>query len=235
MKKLVISLFIFIIGLISSVAQSSANLIEQRKAELKNLENADLPDKEKRERMKEIDNFYKPLIEVAIKNEGSTTPTSTSQKGIGTSLVFNNPNGGSVQSNNYSIEKTAQAYATIAYANAYSELVTAVANNITTDGTGKIETTVDLYNQGFEGAFFNRYKNQKINVTITGNNGYVKTFSISANSVQYIRLLPGIYKVSAQGERDSRPGEKIITVDGLKDFRGDDNKDYDFGANVGRS
>lgn len=236
MKKLVISLFIVGFVSISINAQiSSENLIKERKNELKALENADLPDKEKAQRMKEIDKLYKDLIAKAIEAETPSLPSPSEKTKLGTELVLNSPNGIFKSKNYRNPKESAEAYALVADANSRSQMMNAVANSISTDN-GKIEATNDPYNTGFEGAFFNRYRNQMVDITIIGiNNSYRKTFSVRANSVQYIRLLPGNYRVIAKGERDSKPGEIIITVDGFKDFRGDDGKDYIFGANIGRS
>lgn len=234
MKKYLVFLFVIIIGLNSLVAQSSVDsLIKERKTELKNIENADLPDKEKISRMKEIDLFYKDLIEKAIESDRPSFPNPAAVPNLGTEVVLNSPNGSFKTKNYRKPTENSAAYKEVVIANAQANLMNAVANSVQNEN-GKI-TSTDPYNTGFEGAFFNRYRNQRVDITIIGiDNSYKKVLSIAPSSVQYLNLLPGTYEVIAKGDKDSNPGRIIITVNGLKDFRGDDGKDYVFGANIGR-
>jgi len=232
MKKIVV--FLMLSGLFFTAFSqvSSADLLKKREKEIRATNKENVNPELKQAAIAAIDSFYMPLVREAIKNESTSgTKISEEKNLLGETRLSYNGNQGNVSSRNSSVIKSAEAYSTMAYADANLIISKKIAESISTTNT----FDNDYYNLGFEGAIHNRYRYQIVDIEITGKN-YRKTIPVKPNETVFLNLLPGKYIISAKGERDSNPG--IIEIDvepGIKDFRSDNGKDYVWGANVGVS
>lgn len=236
MKKLTMALVVFfsIFSFLSYSQISSTDLLKQRQKEIEKVIKQKLDPETEGSRIDSINSFYERLTKEVLKKESFSKPEKERSFLGQTSLSYNG-NQGTVYSRNSSVTKSAEAYSTMAYADANLIISKKVAESISTDNN-QINTS-NYYNYGFEGAICNRYRYQKIDIKIKGiGNNYDLVASVDANETFFANLLPGSYIIYAKGERQNQWASVTVDVKpGEKDFISDNGKAYVWGANVGVS
>jgi hypothetical protein len=231
MKRLIILLALITI-ILSGFSQSVKELMDERDKKIENLEYSSMNNKELIKERERIINEYAALIEKAMNPAPPVVSTPTPKVSLGNEVVLKGSNGTFKTKNYKNPVDNANAYAIVSNAIDRSKII----DKIVIDSSGKLDNIDDSYNQvGFEGVFYNRYTDQMVDVFITEvNGGYKKSFTILANSVQYLKLLPGKYKIEVRGEKYWY-GENYFDVGPERDFQGLDRKNYYFGAIIGKS
>lgn len=177
---------------------SSKDLLRERSKELKKVERENIPDDEKKEKIEEINSFYKELIEKAMDQEmapasSSSTNLPSKERKFGGDFSLPNIKGGSS-----SVTKTADAYATavMAEATAYSIKAYAAASDETLPAL--------LRNEDYRNVIF----------TIKGPGGYPEiTVQVPARGQEEITLpFRGTYTVTTRIVQEGKTPSPPVTV-----------------------